>query len=191
MHTNSSYQAGYKNNIASGLLAVILASFLLTACDNNDTSRKTILSSNTTVRKYDQAVTLYGAVSSKEGSVTSGEISATNEKGIVIASTQLKNSDRYSIEIPAGTPLPILITVSPVTKQSDNQPLQVAVIDPILKKYDINLLTTAIAKKAKAMGGYTYINLRQAAMDSSSAPDANKTTGGFRGDPTRQYGGWH
>jgi hypothetical protein len=191
MHTNSSYPAGYKNNIASALLTVILASFLLTACDNNDSSRKTILSSNTTVRKYDQAVTLYGVVSSKEGSVTSGEISATNEKGIVIASTQLKDSDRYSIEIPAGTPLPILITVTPVTKQSDNQTLQVAVIDPTLKKYDISLLTTAIAKKARAMGGYTYINLRQAAMDSSSAPDANKTTGGFRGDPTRQYGGWH
>ena len=191
MHTNSSYPAEYKINIASTLLTVILASLLLTACDNNDKSHKTILSPNTTVRKYDQTVTLYGVVSYKEKSVTSGEITATNEKGVVFASTKLKNSDRYSIEIPAGTPLPILLTMTPETKQSDSQTLRVAIIDPTLKKYDINLLTTAIAKKASAMGGYTYINLRQAAMDSSSAPDANKTTGGFRGDPTRQYGGWH
>ena len=191
MHANSSFTAKYKNKISGTLLTVILAGFLLTACDSNDNSRKTILSANTTVRKYDQAVTLQGAVSNKGGPVTSGKISVTNEKGSVIASTLLKNSDRYSIEIPAGTPLPILLTVNPESKQSDNQALQVAVIDPTLKKYDINLLTTAIAKKARAMGGYTYINMRQAAMSSTSTPDANKTTGGFRGDPTRQYGGWH
>ena len=60
-----------------------------------------------------------------------------------------------------------------------------------IKKYDINELTTLIAKKAKALGGYTQINMVLAADSTVGIPDANKTTTGFRGDPTKQYGGWH
>jgi hypothetical protein len=52
-------------------------------------------------------------------------------------------------------------------------------------------LTTSIAKKAQALGGYTHANMVQAAEDTAKVPDANKTTAGFRGDPTTQYGGWH
>jgi hypothetical protein len=58
-------------------------------------------------------------------------------------------------------------------------------------KYFIDPSTTAIAKAAKAMGGYTRANLVRAAEDTTHTPDANKTTAGWRGDPTTQYGGWH
>jgi len=30
-----------------------------------------------------------------------------------------------------------------------------------------------------------------AADSTVGVPDANKTSTGFRGDPTKQYGGWH
>jgi hypothetical protein len=52
-------------------------------------------------------------------------------------------------------------------------------------------LTTAIAKKAQSMGGYNHANMVRAAEGTIAVPDANKTTEGFRGDPTTQYGGWH
>ena len=65
------------------------------------------------------------------------------------------------------------------------------VIHPTITRYDINPLTTAIAKKAMALGGYTDTNMRQAAESTVSVPDADKTSAGFRGDPTQHYGGWH
>ncbi|HCT99478.1 MAG TPA: hypothetical protein DF614_05290 [Methylococcaceae bacterium] len=60
-----------------------------------------------------------------------------------------------------------------------------------MTSYDINALTTRIAQRAKSLGGYTRQNMVLAAGDSVNVPDANKTTTGFRGDPTSQYGGWH
>ncbi|MGR9072853.1 MAG: hypothetical protein ACU833_07300, partial [Gammaproteobacteria bacterium] len=75
-------------------------------------------------------------------------------------------------------------------RKSENALVSV-IIDPNVKTYDINPGTTAIAKKAKSLGGYTPANMMYAAMSGIAAPDANKTTAGFRGDPTKQYGGWH
>ena len=46
-------------------------------------------------------------------------------------------------------------------------------------------------KAAKAMGGYNRANMIHAAENTVHTPDANKTTTGWRGDPTTQYGGWH
>jgi hypothetical protein len=66
-----------------------------------------------------------------------------------------------------------------------------AVIDNIITKYYINPSTTAIAKAAKDMGGYTRANMVRAAENTIHTPDANKTKTGWRGDPTTQYGGWH
>jgi hypothetical protein len=76
--------------------------------------------------------------------------------------------------------------------QSESQDKLIAVaIYPTIKKYDINDYTTLIAKKAKAMGGYTHSNMVLAADSTVGVPEANKTSTGFRGDPTKQYGGWH
>jgi hypothetical protein len=52
-------------------------------------------------------------------------------------------------------------------------------------------LTTAIAKAAKTMGGYTRTNMVRAAEETVSVPEGNKTSTGWKGDPTTQYGGWH
>ena len=56
---------------------------------------------------------------------------------------------------------------------------------------DITSLTTAIAKKALKMGSYTNNNLMQAALTAVAIPDKDRTMGGFKGDPTKQFGGWH
>jgi hypothetical protein len=108
-----------------------------------------------------------------------------------VATTQLEKGSRYSLTIPAKTQLPMELTFYPDKGNSDVDKLVTAVIYTSINKYDINDLTTLIAKNAKALGGYNHSNMSIAADSTVGIPDANKTSTGFRGDPTKQYGGWH
>lgn len=141
-----------------------------------------------TVKKYERTTTLEGQVSDDKGPIRSGTVKVSDEKGAVIAETALQGSEHYRVQVPAGTVLPVVLTFYPV---SGGAPLITAVIHPTVTQYDITPLSTAIAKKAKALGGYTHGNLLVAAEGMGTVPDDNKTTAGFRGDPTKQYGGWH
>jgi hypothetical protein len=170
------------------IFLVFVASFLVSGCGESEQKN---VASKKVIKKYAVATTLKGSVVGKEGAVMFGAIKATDEKGQVVASTKLQNSKHYSIEIPAGTVLPLLLTFKPAADQVDTKTMSTAVIHPTMKKIDINLLTTAIAKKAKSMGGYTQTNMVLAAKSSVSMPRSNQTLGGFTGDPTKQYGGWH
>jgi hypothetical protein len=140
------------------------------------------------VKKYERATTLEGSVSDDKGPIRSGSVKVSDEKGAVIAETVLAGSEHYRVQIPAGTALPVVLTFYPA---GGGEPLITAVAHPTLTKFDITPLSTAIAKKAKALGGYTHGNLLVAAESMGTVPDDNKTTAGFRGDPTKQYGGWH
>jgi hypothetical protein len=137
--------------------------------------------------KFEKAQTLGGTVNDEKEPVTRGKVAATDEKGNTIAETLLEGSNRFSIVIPAGTPLPILLKAY----REGSEPLIVAIADSFESQYNINPKTTAIAEKAKSLGGYTRKNLMAAAMMSSTVPEKDKTTSGFRGDPTKRYGGWH
>jgi len=142
-------------------------------------------------KKYETAVSLQGAVSDNNGLIKSGKIKAKTEKGELLAETTLEKSARFQLTIPAGTTLPVILSFSPIeVKAGEGEMLSVAV-QPSISKYDINPLTTAIAKRAKDLGGYTLRNITRAAEEAVHVPDANKTSTGFRGDPTTQYGGWH
>ena len=141
------------------------------------------------IKKYEQATTLEGVVSNNHGPIRAGTIKVTDMYEELVASTALRNNGHYSVKIPADTVLPIVLTFYPDV--ADGEKLITAVVHPSITKYDINPLTTSIAKKALAMGGYTHANLVRAAEGTATVPDANKTTAGFRGDPTTQYGGWH
>lgn len=163
---------------------VILGGVAVTGCGE---SQKTSKATPAVVKKYAQATTLEGIVSNDSGVVKEGKVDASDENGRVITGVTVENG-HYSMEIPAGTVLPILLTFS---SASGAEKLVTAVIHDTITKYEINPLTTAIAKSAKAMGGYTHANMTRAAADTVSTPDANKTTGGWKGDPTTQYGGWH
>ena len=150
----------------------LLNAFLLSACNEMQQSKPATQS----VTKYTEtAVVLSGKVESKTGNVNA--LDGEN----VVASASVQNG-RYQLEIPAQTKLPIIL-------HYDN--LIAVAIDADITTYDINELTTAIAAKAQALGGYSRNNLVLAASNSVHTPDANKTSTGFRGDPTSQYGGWH
>jgi len=140
------------------------------------------------VKKYAQATMLEGLVFDDKGPVKSGTVKVGDEHGAVIAETALQGSEHYRVQVPAGTVLPVVLTYYPAAA---GEQMITAVIHPAVTQYDINPLSTAIAKKAKALGGYTHGNLLVAAQGMGSVPDDNKMTAGFRGDPTKQYGGWH
>ena len=165
-------------------ITAVLTGPLLISCDN---SQKTVKIVQSTVKKYTQPTILEGVVSNNKGIVKTGRFKVTDDNGRSIAQTTLENG-HFTIEILANTELPLLLTAS---SESDNEQLIVAVIDDKISKYQINPATTAIAKAAKSMGGYTRPNMVRAAEETVHVPDANKTTSGWRGDPTTQYGGWH
>lgn len=166
------------------LLCLLIAG--LSACGNEPSSKQTI---KQTVLKNDKTVSLQGVVSNNKGPIKTGRIEVNSLAGELIAKTTLENSTHYQVQIPAGVSWPLLLNYLPPNTETEKM-LSVA-IQPSISKYDINPLTTAIAKQAKSLGGYTMSNLTRAAQDGVNIPDANKTSTGFRGDPTSQYGGWH
>lgn len=186
MNTRS-YASGIEKRFCVSLLALLLAC-LVAGCDQNNQNKMQLQQA---VKKYAAATTLEGAVSDNQGPVKAGMIKVTDSKGQLIASSVLANSEHYRVEIPANTVLPIVLTFHPQANQAKAEEYITAVVHPNVTQYDINPLSTAIAKKAMALGGYTHANLVMAAESMGTVPDANKTTAGFRGDPTKQYGGWH
>jgi hypothetical protein len=168
------------------LLLLFMAACLLTGCGK---SKQSTVAIKQDIKKYEHATTLEGRVSNNHGPIKAGTIKVTDRKEELVASTAVQNNGHYSIKIPINTMLPIILTFYP--ESADGVKLITAVVHPEVTHYDINPLTTSIAKNAQAMGGYTHANLVRAAEGTATVPDTNKTTAGFRGDPTTQYGGWH
>jgi len=166
------------------ILLVILSSLAISGCDRG---QKTAKVSQIVVKKYAQATTLEGVVSNDKGVIKMGRVEVTDENGRLITHVAVDNG-HYRVEIPANTILPILLTFS---SELITEKLVSVVIDDSITQNYINPSTTTIAKAAKAMGGYTHANIVRAAENTLHTPDANKTTTGWKGDPTKQYGGWH
>lgn len=167
----------------------LLSSAALTGCGQEQP--KSITAGKTAAKQNLRAASLLGAVSNNAGPLKTGTVKLLSENGQVLASMELNNNQRYEIQVPPGTALPVILSYSPSPNAAKEDTLTSVIIHPDASKYDINPTTTAIAKQAKAMGGYTHNNMVQAAENTANVPDANKTTSGFRGDPTSQYGGWH
>lgn len=173
----------------STLLISIIASSFLVGCGKDDSNKQTIVTQQA-IQKYDKETILTGRISNKKGNIKIGTVTASNNKTKLISTSQINKDGDYSLSVPAGTELPIILTYTSPDNQDDDKLISVAIYS-VLKKYDINDLTTLIAKQAKSLGGYTRSNMSIAADSTVGVPDANKTSTGFRGDPTSQYGGWH
>lgn len=174
-----------KNKMIKAVFITSMTSLFLSACGDQQKKSPAI---KVSVQKYKQDKVLKGTVLDEKGPVREGDINVVDETGRVVATTSLDSSKNYSVEIPAGTILPIVITVKP---KGSSEKLKAVVISTAVSRYDISPLTTKIANRAKELGGYTRANMVLAADSTVGVPDANKTTTGFRGDPTTQYGGWH
>lgn len=173
-------------NSSLNFLPLLLFTFTLltTSCEQNK-APATI--SQAPGKHYSKPATLEGTVSTGKSLIKTGTIVVTDENGQKIQQV-LVNNGRFQVDIPSGTPLPLVLLFS---SESHPEKLTSVVLYENVTKYFIDPSTTAIAQAAKAMGGYTRANLVRAAEDTTHTPDANKTTTGWRGDPTTQYGGWH
>lgn len=167
-----------------------VAALALGACDNSGGSKKN-LGMLKQEQQFKNDTVVSGKVSYQNAPVKSGQVTAVDGRGKEVASAQLSDDSQYLISIPAMTKLPVILTFQPGSASDVPKPLISVIVYSSMTKYDISDLTTAIAAKAKAMGGYTPSNLTVAAENIVHVPDANKTSTGFRGDPTKQYGGWH
>jgi len=170
-----------KKNTLVPILLIICSGLVMTGCNKEPKITQTA------IKKFQQSTLLQGVVSNNSGVIKAGKVEATSENGQLISQTTVENG-HYRLEIPANTILPVLLTFSP---ESGTEKLVAAVINDGVTEYFINPTTTAIAKAAKASGGYTHANMVRAAENTTHVPDANKTSTGWRGDPTTQYGGWH
>lgn len=178
-------------NSLSYLSMLVLSSLVLNACNNSDSNSKPAFAIQERVQLFSKQTVLKGKVSSEDKTFSSGNILVTDVKGKTITTAQLGTGNHYSVTIPSGTVLPIILSFTAEGNTSKKDILNAVALYPAIKVYDINDTSTAIAASAKSRGGYTHKNMVFAADNLVGVPDANKTSTGFRGDPTKQYGGWH
>ena len=125
---------------------ILAIAWAITACNPNPAPKASIAQS---AKTFPIATLLQGSVSDKKGLVHNGKVDLNDSQNRTIASIPLNNG-HYQLEIPADTPLPVTLSVD-----DPGGTLLVAIVDPTISHYDINPLTTAIAQKAKTLGGYT------------------------------------
>lgn len=165
-----------------------IGTFLL-ACEDMESQK--MPSKTPTVKFFKQETTLKGLVSDDKGRIKEGVVQALSPTNKIIAANKVQSNGRYELNIPENTALPIILKVDFKDNSEQKIALTAVVVYNSMTKFDINPLSTKIAKKAKALGGYTHPNMLIAAKSMVAMPDDNKSTQGFRGDPTKQYGGWH
>jgi len=132
-----------------------------------------------------------GIVLQDETPITKARIEATDSAGKVIANTEVGGDGHYRIAIPVGAKYPVVLNAS---FEGEGSPLKAAVTSDLATDQNISSVTTIVVNTAMNLGGLTEINLAKAA---GAAISQRKSTGGsggsagFKGDPTKHYGGWH
>jgi hypothetical protein len=135
--------------------------------------------------------TIAGQVITDQGPVTKAKIEAKDSRGSVVARTEISGDAHYRLTIPAGAAYPLVLTAYP---EGQPEPLKAAVTSELAEDQDISEVTSIVVDTAMNLGGLTEANLAKAA---GAAISQRKTTGGsggsagFKGDPTKNYGGWH
>lgn len=139
---------------------------------------------------------LTGHVLNDDGPVTAAMIEATDNAGVIAARAELKGDSVYHLTIPAGTRYPLVITAYPA--DAPGEPIKAAVTNPDAVEQDISAVTTIVVNTAMSLGGLSEANLAKAAgaaiaqrRKSGGGSGGSQITESFKGDPTKQYGGWH
>lgn len=176
---------------ATSKIAMTLAFGLLTALPGCDSGGNPTRTSSAGPTK------LTISVLNDEGPVTAAKVEAKDSGGSVIAKGELKNGAKADLSIPAGTAYPLIVFAYP--DEAPNQPLKAAVTDSQATEQDVSPVTTIVVDTALSLGGITETNLAKAAgaaiaqrkRSGGGGGGGGATTESFKGDPTKQYGGWH
>lgn len=140
---------------------------------------------------------LSGHVSNDDGPVLKAHVEAQDAKGAVVAKTDLAaGGNTYALTIPANAAYPLILSARP--EASPNETLKAAVASALTAEQDISPVSTIIVDTALSLGGINEANLAKAAgaaialrKKSGGGGGGGATTESFKGDPTKQYGGWH
>ena len=139
--------------------------------------------------KSTQVARINGVVTERDEPVTQGKIIAKDKNGSAIASTELKGDPNYSITIPGNASYPITLEIA-----VDDTLLEAIVMNSSSALQDISTMSTLVVQSARNLGGINKENMAQAAINAirqNKKASGKGTSAGFKGDPTKQYGGWH
>lgn len=164
------------------LMTALSALLILTGCSDSATSNSAKSGTETRIT---------GIVLNEDEPVTRAKIEATDPTGAVIARTELNGESHYRITLPPGTAFPVVLSAS---VEGEENPLKAAVTSDLVSEQDISSVTTIVVNSALNLGGLTETNLAKAAGAAISQRRSSGGSGGsagFKGDPTKQYGGWH
>jgi len=171
------------------LVLTFTALLLLAGCEDNGAGSKPSTASAVATKL---TVTVLG----DEGPITAAKIEAKDASGKVVASAEVRDTPKASLTIPGGTAYPLIVIAYP--EATPNEPLKAAVTDSQAAEQDISPVTTIVVDTALNLGGLTEANLAKAAgaaiaqrKRSGGGSGGGATTQSFKGDPTKQYGGWH
>ena len=130
-------------------------------------------------------------VLSDEGPVDRARIAVEDRAGKEVAAAELSGEPRVLVAIPAGADYPLIIKAYPADSSG---PLKAAVTSALVTEQDVSPVTTLVVDAALSFGGLTAENLAKAAgaaIAQRRTSGGSGTSSGFKGDPTKQYGGWH
>lgn len=136
-----------------------------------------------------QPVIVSGIVTEHDVPVTQGTILVKDAQGKVVGNTDLNNSANYSVSIPPSVNYPLIFEI-----KVDDSVLEAVIMDPMSIQHDISTMSTLIVQSARDAGGFTKQNMARAAINAirqNKKSGGKGTSTGFKGDPTKQYGGWH
>lgn len=161
---------------------LILAVSILTACgESSHVTEQAAIGSEQIVE---------GIVTDRDKLIVEGEVVAKDKNGAIIATTKPDREGKYSIVLPSGSSYPVILEIA-VDQETT---LQAVVLDSSLAQQDISTMTTLVVESAINLGGLTKQNMAQAAINAirqNKKASGKGTSTGFKGDPTKQYGGWH
>ncbi len=135
-------------------------------------------------------VTIRGLVSDDRGPVPYAPIEATDEDGRLKATAAAGEDGHFEITIPATATYPLLL----VAKLPNGKQLSAVVTSNQVAEQDISPYTDLVVKTARQLGGLTPGNIARAAgaaINMRPSQGGKRSSTGFKGDLTKQYGGWH
>lgn len=170
--------------IASTLLASAL-SLMLTGCDSG------LQHSGSTAPRSAAPHEITGLILDEDGNVSAAHVLVRDNSGATVASTDSSAEGEYRVDIPASATYPLIFEAS---LQGVQTPLKAAVTSELASEQDISAVSTIVVDTALSFGGLSEANLAKAAGAAIAQRKKSGGTGsstGFKGDPTKQYGGWH
>jgi hypothetical protein len=143
-----------------GLLVLTLVALALPGCGGGQETAEAFAGTKTEV-----ATTIKGEVRTGREILKQGKLTVEDFKGQAVTSAEWNDSPKFTVDVPAGTLYPIVLTAHGQDSSGAHQMLKLVVTSPTTFDQLITPSTTAIAQKAQEMGGYTPDNVTAAAME--------------------------